>query len=450
MKRTFERLSRKRHTSIGRILENTAWLLGGKGVGGILSLFYLAIVTRTLGPAGFGHFAMILSTAQIVVTFVSFETWRIIVKFGQDHVRDGDAARLGRLAAFCVAIDLAGALLGAVAAIIAILLLGPHFGWSQTVSIEALAFAAVMLFTIRSTPTGILRLFDRFDVGTLAETMIPVGRMIGAVAVWAYGADLTGFLIAWAAAELLCAATYWVLAVRTLNEKAAGWRGARFLQARLENKGIMAFLTATNISTTVGSLTKQVSVLVVGFFAGATDAGLYRLAYQISISLSKISTLLSRTIFAELARVSASRPMSDLVRLFRRTNRIALIASAVIVLLVATLGQTLLVLMGGQAFAGAYPLLLLLGIAAALELIGISFEPLLLATGRAVTSVRIQLISALMLLCLFALLLPRYGALGAAITTLINAASVLLMLGGASRRALKDAAAMPPRADPAG
>src|SRR3546814_11340903 len=41
------------NSSLRSILQNTGWLLTGKGVGAVLSLFYLAIVTRTLGPAGF-------------------------------------------------------------------------------------------------------------------------------------------------------------------------------------------------------------------------------------------------------------------------------------------------------------------------------------------------------------------------------------------------------------
>src|SRR3546814_6613017 len=72
---------------------------------------------------------------------------------------------------------------------------------------------ALPIFTIRSTPTGILRLFDRFDAGAFAETMVPVGRMIGALAVWLTGPSISGFLIAWAGAELLCAVAYWYLAL---------------------------------------------------------------------------------------------------------------------------------------------------------------------------------------------------------------------------------------------
>ena len=165
--------------SIRRILQNTAWLLTGKGVGAVLSLGYLAIVTRTLGPSSFGHFALILSTAQAIGIIVSFETWQIIVKFGQEHVRSGDRNRFGRLLTFCIAVDLCGAVVGCFLAVAAAFLLGPYLGWSHDTAIQVVAFCAVMLITIRSTPTGILRLFDRFDAGALAETMVPIGRMIG-------------------------------------------------------------------------------------------------------------------------------------------------------------------------------------------------------------------------------------------------------------------------------
>src|SRR3546814_8836089 len=80
--------------------------------------------------------------------------------------------------------------------------LSAGMGW------QAWIFCMVMMITIRSSPTGVLRLFDRFDTGAFAETMIPVGRMIGAALAWMLMPNVTGFLIAWGAAELLCAISY--------------------------------------------------------------------------------------------------------------------------------------------------------------------------------------------------------------------------------------------------
>src|SRR3546814_17807614 len=77
----------------------------------------------------------------------------------------------------------------------------------------------------------------------------------------------------------------------------------RFLSARHENEGLFGFLAATNLSTRINAVTKQLSVLIVGFFAGAADAGLYRLAYQLSVSQTKISGLLSPPIFISERRL---------------------------------------------------------------------------------------------------------------------------------------------------
>jgi O-antigen/teichoic acid export membrane protein len=427
--------------AFSRVLANTAWLLGGKGIGGILSLFYLAIVTRSLGVADFGRFALVLSTAQAINVLVTFESWQIIVRFGQKHLISGDSHALNRLIRFCVLIDIGSAAVGCLIAAAVSLLLGPFFGWSPELRSQALLFCAAMLIGIRSTPTGLLRLFDRFDTGSVAETMVPVGRMIGAAIVLATGPSITAFLIVWAAAEIFCAAAYWVLALRAGRGRIGSWRAGRFLAARTENPGLLRFLTATNLSTTLTAVGKQVAVLVIGLFVGPAGAGLYRLANQLSQSLTKISGLLSRTIFAELARAnaSASENAGQMRALFGRMNRLALITGASIVALILIVGKPILVLVAGEAFAGAYPLLVLLGIAASIDLVGVSFSPLLMATDRAGTSLRITFVTTLVLLGLLTLLLPRFGTVGAAYSSLAAAVLGFLLMGWASRRALRRA-----------
>jgi O-antigen/teichoic acid export membrane protein len=90
--------------------------------------------------------------------------------------------------------------------------------------------------------------------------------------------------------------------------------------------------------------------------------------------------------------------------------------------------------MAGQEFAGAYPLLVLLGIAASVELIGVSFEPLLMATGHARASVTIKLVNALFLFALLAVLLPRFGPMGAATANIAVAVAGFFAMGIAARR----------------
>ena len=425
-----------RQDGFSRILANTGWLLGGKGVGAVLSLAYLAIVTRTLGVADFGRFALVLSAATVIKTITSFDSWQIVVRYGQTHLATGNADALNRVLRFCILIDLASAVVGGAIAAFIILAFGgllelpPGMGW------QAWIFCMVMMITIRSSPTGILRLFDRFDSAALAETMIPVGRMIGAVAALWLMPTITGFLIAWGAAELLCAIAYWWLALREGRGRIGQWRAGRAMDARTENPGIIGFLTATNLQTSLSSMGQQVAVLVVGLFVGPVGAGLYRLANQLANSLTKISGLLSRSIFVELSR-SGSQGGEALGALFRRTNRLALVAGAVIIALILIIGHPLLGLIAGRDFLPAYPLLLLLGIAACIDLIGVSYRPLLMATDRAGLSLRITFISTALLLGMQAALLPLYGTIGAASANIVAAIAGFVMMGLASRNAVR-------------
>lgn len=432
-----DRAAQGSDAAFGRILANTAWLLGGKGVGAVLSLVYLAIITRTLGVADFGRFALITSTAQAISVLVTFESWQIVVRFGQTHLQGGAPHALNRLIRFCILIDIASALAGCLVAAGITLLLGPLLGLSRDLAIDALLFCAVMLVGIRSTPMGILRLFDRFDTGTLAETMLPIGRMIGALVVLATGPSITRFLIVWGAAELVCAATYWIFALRTARGRIGSWRSGRAWGARTENPGLVAFLTATNLSTTLTSVGKQVAVLIVGLFTGPTGAGLYRLAYQLNQALAKISQMLSRTMFAELARATAGNNMDDVRALFRRTNRLALATGAAIIVVILLAGQPLLRLVAGPSFDGAYPILLVLGIAASIDVIGLSFGPLLMATGRATRALQITFATTLLLLASQMLLLPMFGPIGAAYANVGAAIFGLALMGWATRAAIR-------------
>lgn len=421
-----------------RILANTGWLLGGKGVGGLLSLVYLAIVTRTLGVADFGRFSLVLSAATVIKTLVSFDSWQIVVRYGQTHLATNNGNALNRVLRFCIWIDLASAAAGGLIAAIIITVFGGLLELPEGMGLQAWLFCMIMMITIRSSPTGVLRLFDRFDSAAFAETMIPVGRMIGAGVALALMPNIAGFLVGWAFAELLCAFAYWSLALRVGGDRIGSWNAGSAWSARRENPGIVGFLTATNLQTTLSSVGQQVAVLIVGLFVGPVGAGLYRLANQLANSLTKISSLLSRSIFVELSRTHSSEGAQALGTLFRRTNKLALIAGGVIILLILAIGHPLLGLVAGKEFLPAYPLLLLLGIAACIDLVGVSYRPLLMATDRAGLSLRITFVNSLLLLALLAALLPLFGTIGAASANIVTAIVSFTMMSIASRRATRE------------
>ncbi len=436
-----------REGSLGRVFANLGWLLAGKGVGAVLSLVYLALAARTLGPHGFGEFTLIVGGAQAIAAFVSFETWQIVVRYGLPHLRVGRVAAAARLAAFCLALDLAGAFFGCIIASLCVWLLGPRLGWPSDLSHVGLAFSFVILLTVRSTAVGILRLHDRFGVGAAASAVTPITRFAGALAVVAVGSSVDGFLLAWTAGEIMTAAIYWICVSRA-TPGALTVPNARTLRLALrENDGIWRFTWISNFNTTMDAGGKQAVVLLVGLVTGSVGAGQFRLASQLTQGLARISDMASRAIFSELARAHATGTGRDFKRLLLRAAALATLAGVVIMLVLLAFGRPLLELIAGPAYTGVYPLLVLLGFASALDLASVGFEPALMAMGSVGWILTVRILATLCLFGLLGLMLPLLGTMGAAEASLVTSGIALLLFAGATWRAVRHAGQPPSPTD---
>jgi O-antigen/teichoic acid export membrane protein len=260
--------------------------------------------------------------------------------------------------------------------------------------------------------------------------------MVGAAIVLLSGPTIAGFLLAWAAAEIATAIACWVFAARTAGSVVSLKAVPRFRHVLRTNPGLGGFATSTNLSYTLEAVTKQFSTVIVGIFVGAAAAGHYRLAFQLGQGFAKISDVISRAVYSELTRVRFGDGLDSLAKLFRQSMRFSMIAGFVIVLILFLIGKPALLLVAGAEFAPAYPLLLLLGTAAALDFGGVNFEPALLATGRAAMILKIRLLIACLLVALLLTLLPTHGAAGAAIAALCASVTGLLLFGLAAWRAV--------------
>lgn len=417
-----------------RALANAGWLLAGKGVGAVLSLIYLGLATRSLGLERFGQFSLILSTGQAVASFVSFQSWQIIIRYGAGLLGAGDRAALGRLTRFAILLDAAAAVAGCAIATAATLLLAAHLDWSAALTWQALAFCFVLLLTIRSAAVGILRLHNRFDVGAAADAVTPIARFVGAVIAVMAGATVTGFLIAWAAAEIVTAIAYWVAAYRTDSSFVGPIGEARSVPRA--HPGFGHFALTVNINATLNTGSKQLLIVLVGVVAGPAAAGAYRLAFQLSQALTRLADMFSRAIFPEYARASTSESPEAFAQLYRQTTRLTLATGAIICVLAPIASGPILALVGGRAFADAYGVLVLLSIATALEVMSVAYEPVLLGVGRTREILRTRLAATLLLFLVAGLLLPQFGGIAAAGASLLASAAALAGYAVFARRAL--------------
>jgi O-antigen/teichoic acid export membrane protein len=378
---------------LGRILQNTAWLLGGKGFGAICGLAYLAILTRTLGLKDFGHFSLIFGTAQAITSIAGFQTWRVVVRYGTEHLHNRDWDKFGRLAMLCGVLDGVGATIGCALAAVTI------YGFAHILELNpgyidvAFWFCCGSLWALVSAPTGIVRALNRFDMAVYVEAIVPSGRLVAALVIWFTGPSVGRFLAAWAAIDILEAILYWIMARRLCPQAVRISNLGKWRMALAENPGVTRFFLITYAGSTIDAAMKNGPLLVVGGWVGTRAAGLYRLASQLSQALSKLSTLLTRSVYAEVARVRVASKAGEFRKLALQTTLIAGAAGIVVVLIAVVAGEQLLAMIGGEAFESGAGILVPLAIAASFDLASVAFEPVLHATGRARLSLVARLIA---------------------------------------------------------
>lgn len=427
----------KRTSPVGRMLANTAWLLGGKGFGALCSVVYLAILARSLGLREFGHFSLIFGSAQALVAVASFQTWRVVVRYGAAHVHARDWPAFGRLGLLAGLLDLVGALIGIGLAWIIFYPLEVALDLNPEYRDMAFWFAGASLFALNSAPTGIVRALDRFDVAAYVEAVIPVGRLLAAIAIWLTGPTLAKFLIAWAAISLFESLVYWVAARRLCPEALALGHLKRLRLAGRENPGVGRFFIVAWASATLDAAAKQGPLLAVGYLVGTSTAGLFRLAAQLSQALGKLSTLLTRAAYAEINRARVVVDAAQFRKLVIDTSLLAAGAGAVVMILAVLLGRPLLSLIGGEPFIAAYAILLLLTTAACFDLASVAFEPVLHSTGRARQALAGRVLGILALAVSIAWFASSDSGVPVALAVALGAFVSYLALGWLGWRALR-------------
>ncbi|MEE4317566.1 lipopolysaccharide biosynthesis protein [Erythrobacter dokdonensis] len=394
-----------------RLFSNMGWLLGGRGFNAVLSLVYLALATRALGTVGFGHFALIVALGQAITGLANFQTWQFIVRWGASG--DGgsvDPEKAREATGFAIALDLVSVVLGI--ALAGVVIASAPYWLEVPANLLWLAFGycVVSLAAIRTTPTGILRLHFQYARAAGAEAVQPIIRAAGSVLAFLLMPTVTGFIIAYAVAEIAVAVALWVVAARV---QPVSWSAVSLKAIPARYKDAWRFVVATNLSGSLSIAGKQVMILLVGTFGGAALAGGFRVASQLGQALVSLAQTVSKAILPELVH---SRDRS--LELARRMANIAAIGGVIAVVTALLFGRLGLELIAGEEFGVFYWAMVILAIAGAVELVGASLESLLVSAGKAHVAFIVRAVPTVLALVLLDAAIDWNGAKGAAFALL--------------------------------
>jgi len=164
----------------------------------------------------------------------------------------------------------------------------------------------------------------------------------------------------------------------------------------------------------------QTDIVMLGWFATSEDVGIYRVAVQVATLVAFGLQVVNAVVAPQFSRLSAQGDMEQLQRLVTQATRLILVIALPVALVLFLAGGEIISWLFGAEFVDAYiPLTLLVVGQLVLAMVG-SSGSLLSMTGFESIVSKVIWISALVNVFLNVLLIPSFGMIGAAASTLIT------------------------------
>jgi len=409
-----------------RIFKNASLLLSGRAANGLLGLGTLSLMAHGLGAGNFGLVILVQTYVLVITGLATFQSWQALIRYGAICLKNDDTAGFQNLLKFTTILDAGGVVVGVTIGYFGAPVIGPFMQWSPEVISYAQAYSFLILFTVIATPTGLLRLFDRFDLLTVQASVTPLLRLIGVAIATVLDAPIWSYLLAWFVAGTVGGIALMILGWREAAKRGLlvgmnwSWRGLTQGHDR-----IWRFSIISNFHSSLQLVTGHMATFLVGFVAGPAAAGLYKVGKDVATTLTKPAELLNHSIYPEFAKLGSQNSWGEFPRLILRGGALSGGAGLVLLTICIFAGEAFLKLMFGPDFAAAYGVLTLLVAAATLTVAGFSMDPALFAMGRPGIPLQVNIVSVFgVFLPLIFVLGKSYGATGAGLAALASSVIV--------------------------
>lgn len=352
---------------IGRILKNMGLLFGGKTSAVLIGLAVLAIAARALTIQELGILLLLHAFIALITGIATFKSWQALIQFGTRPMKIGDLPRFHRLLRFSIGLDISAAIFAAVLSTSVFLLIRNNLGLPENVFWIAIAYCLLSATNLRSSPLGVLRLYDRFDLISLHDQAVPIVRLIGASLGLLFGGGLTWFILVWMAAAAATNLLMPALALRELSRQGAlNGLFSRRPTLKAPESGLWRYVWMSNIDATINLVDKQMPTLLAGALLGPAFAALFKIARDISDVLGKGARLLNQVLYPELVRLMVAGEIVRAIRVIIYTSAYLLGAGILLAMLLNIFGPSLFAVALNNAYEGVAEIATMLVIAAAL------------------------------------------------------------------------------------
>lgn len=394
-----------------RLLQNAGWLLSGTVVATALTLGSTVIKARTLGPELFGVLAVIAAYVAVVERLATFQPWLALIKYGAEALQKERPDEFMGLVKVSILLDLIGAVSGMAIAVGGSLALAGWWGWDSRISGMAAVLSTGILFNLSGTPTGILRLLDRFRMFTV-QTVLTAGLgLVGAAVVYVAGGGIWGFLMVMLVSGIVGNLFLLGAGVVALRQRGL-WQHRR--SPVILWKPFLRFSGWTYVTSTLDIPIRQLDILLVSALTSFELTGIYKIIKQVCALLAGVADPLYQAVYPQFAALVADHQDREVAKYAVRVGVVIAAALGPVALVLAVLSPWWLGLVFGAAFAAGWPALSAFLLLTALSMSCVAVHPLFTALGYVKENAIVLLVAnSVYLVCVW-LLTDAVGLVGLA------------------------------------
>jgi len=400
-------------------------------VGRAITLIATIVLARHLGKGDYGIFAIAMSFSAIASMIATLGIDRALVRFVPAHRVEGDGGRMvGDLITGLAAVAGFGALLA-----IILYVLAPALANSDLLDGDADRSTSVLRFFAVGVPFVALSVvgasfaqsMKRITIQQSVLTSRLFVNLIVAIAAVALGWGLFGVAAGYLVAAVVAAVVGLIAIVRAYPT------ALRTKQRQFEPRRVFSFSVPLMAAGFIYILMSQIDVLMVGWLSTNGEVGVYNVAARTSLLLVLILNAVIQIVAPMMSAMFASDRLGELATLFRQSTHWILLLSLPIVVVTLLHPGEIVGLFGDDFEAGATALVIL-ALGQVVNFMTGPVQRLLEMTGRQFV-VLSALVGVIVLDLIFNwVLIPRYGATGAATATALATALAFGTLAAVTQR----------------
>lgn len=395
----------KERTTVQTLAENTGWL-ALHGVGARLLSFALNIlIVRYLGAAGYGKlsFAMAFSGFFTILGDFGLSTYAI------REVSADKTAGPGCLGK--------GLLLNAV---LSVLILAAVAGAGLAVGLDRMLFWCVILLALSyllhqtgGFASALFRAHEKMSLLVVTETIYRVAQLLFCGACVFFRLDIAAFAAAYLGASVLyLAVVLWL---------AFGMIGPRLSSSAGEYLRMLRESAPYGLSAAALVVYYNADILMLSYFKGAGDVGIYSVAYNLYLALGVVTSVYMGAAFPVLSRLFKNSP-EGIKKAYTKSFKFLLIIAVPVSFGAVMLAQEIITALYGASFADSAAPFAILSSVTVFFYLNAFLGHFFAAAGRVKDSFWMFCAACLLNVILNLFLIPAYGNTGAAVATVVSEA----------------------------